>query len=173
MFSCAYQRQVERWFDGETSNAESVKAHVEACPSCRTYLEFLKRTRRSLEAVVPSAGIAEAQMPLFMDGIRQRVHANSGNRLRERPGRTGFWALGSVASVASVASAAIIAAGSLGYLLTGGPSPAGAEQIVVESSGSEIEGASTRLIESEDGAPMLWVDVPADAWEYQPEGDMM
>ena len=156
---CHFQPSIDRWFDGESANEEAVKRHIETCAPCAAYADFLQRTRARVQVLAGRPEIAPAQLSSFMAGIRREAEQPPRRRF------AGFWA------VASVACAAVIASGSLFYLVTGGPSAVVATE--VESHGTEIVGATTHLLVSDDGTRTVWVDIPEDAWEYQPEGDMM
>jgi len=110
MGKCRWSQRVERWFDGESREPESVAQHVAGCPQCAAMAARLQRFREGVHAVDVRAEIASGQFPAFLEGIRQGIEA-------PRRRHTGVWAL------ASVSAAALIVAVSLFAMFTGGPEP--------------------------------------------------
>ena len=150
MNGCKFLTRVERWFDGELVEAEAVERHLSDCLACRQHLAFLEKTRAGVGAVTEPAEISDAQMPAFLEGIREEV--------ARRPKRrhTGLLAL------ASVACAALISTASVLYLVSGQPTVAQADT-VVESHDTEIEGATTEVHYSDDGTATVWINLPDGA----------
>ncbi len=145
MSECRWTPRVERWFDGESAEAEMVEQHLAVCAVCAEHLARLQVIRGGAEAVAVREAIGEPQLPAFIDGIRERV---------ERPvrWRAGFWTL------VSLSAGALIVALSTLYLLTGGPQEALATE--VESYSTELEGATVTTYLSEDGTATVWVSMP-------------
>ena len=151
MNDCAFEQKVERWFDGERENTAAVEQHLAACAGCRDYVAFLE-TARAVSQRADRPEIADAQMPAFMAGIREGAQAQ-----REPWGRR-------VLAGLSLVTAALIVTISLISIFTPAPPPAAADT-VVESSSTDIEGATTESYLSDDGNAVVWVNVPeGDMW---------
>ena len=145
---CTFQHEVERWFDGETTNAEQAEAHVEQCTACRAHVDFLRETRAAIEALPHSPEIADAQIPAFLEGIAEGVH-------QPRRRLTGIWAM------ASGVAAALIAAVALMSIVTPVEAPVGAQTVIeVNSNSTDIDGATVVLLDNE--TPTVWLNAPDD-----------
>jgi len=147
MTRCRWTREVEHWIDGERGDPAAVEKHVAACEPCAAYLADLDRVRQGVQIAAVREAITDAQLPAFMEGIRERL---------EPPARRhrGFWAL------ASLSAAALVVALLAFSLLTGGPQEVLATEI--ESFNTELEGATVTSYLSEDGTATVWVTVPAE-----------
>ena len=145
---CTYQNEVERWFDGETTNDAKMEAHVEQCTDCKAHLAFLRETRAAISALPHSPEIADTQIPAFLEGITEGIH---------KPHRryTGIWAM------ASGVAAALIAAVAMMSMLTPPETPVGA-QTVIESSSTDIDGATVDVLNPDDETPTVWLNIPDD-----------
>lgn len=152
MNTCKYEQQVARWFDGEIGSGESIEDHIDQCPTCQEYVSFLKTTREQTTALAGKPTIADAQMPTFLDGLRDQVDAVPVRRFN------GIWAM------ASLACAAIISAVSIWYVVVPQQQPVEAHTLV-ESHSTAIEGATTEVEYSDDGTTTVWINVP--------DGEMM
>ena len=151
MKSCRYEKDLERWFDGELVDAGEMDSHVEQCTVCTDALEGLRKTREAVRAVAAREEISDAQFPAFMDGLRRQLEEP-----RHRPGR--LWAF------VSIAAAACIVAVSTLFMFSQGPTPVAA-QSVIEDASTEIDGATTSAYYSDDGTATVWVNVPeGDMW---------
>ena len=151
MKSCPYEKNVERWFDGELSDPGEMDSHVEQCTICAATLARLRQTREAVQAVVIQEEISDAQFPACMDGLRRQLEAP-----QRQPGR--LWAF------ASLAAAACIVAVSTLFMFSQGPTPVAA-QSVIEDASTEIDGATTSAYYSDDGTATVWVNVPeGDMW---------
>ena len=146
MDKCRWINAVERWFDGETSDAEPVMAHVAACPVCAAHLAQLQTLRRGVAALVTHEEIADAQFPAFVTGIRQG--------LERPPYYRRFW------TFASVTAAALIVAVSALLMFTGGSKTVDAT--VVESCSTEVAGATVTSYASENGVTTVRVEMSQD-----------
>ena len=144
MFKCAWQRQAERWFDGECAASDAVARHVASCPECAAFLDRLRVLRTGAKAVAVREEIAEPQLPAFIEGLRERIQAP--------PRHRGAWAL------VSLTAASLIVAVSVFFTVTvvTGP-PRGAAATVVESASTDIRGATVTVSSSEDGTALVWV----------------
>ena len=152
MGTCRFQRKAERWFDGESNNRHEVERHVAECPDCAAWLEMLRETRAGVESVLGQVEISDAQLPAFLEGIREQIQGP------RRRARTGLWAL------ASVTAAALVVAISMMTIFSDGPAPVQA-QTIVEQCSTELDGATTTSYYSEDGTATVWVNVPeGDMW---------
>ena len=152
MDTCRFQQDIERWFDGDTSDVSTMEAHVKTCPGCAALLKRLEVTREAVRAVKEDVQITDAQLPHFMKGIQEGIAAPS-------RGYRGRWAL------ASTAAAAIVVAVSLIYVVAPNDGPIGAETIIEEHS-TDIDGATTESFVSDDGTANVWVN-------NIPDGDML
>ena len=145
---CTKQRDVERWFDGELTDA-SIESHIDSCASCREHVEFLTVCRGAVESLGDAPVISDAQMPAFLEGIREEVASTPSRSFR------GLWAM------ASMAAAAVIVAVSMMTITSDGPEPVAADSIV-ETVSTEIDGASVELFKTDDDTQTVWVNVPED-----------
>ena len=145
---CSKQRDVERWFDGELTDA-SIESHIDSCTGCREHVAFLTVCRASMEALGDAPKISDGQMPAFLDGIREEVQGAPSRSFR------GLWAM------ASMATAAVIVAVSMMTITSTGPEPVAADSIV-ETVSTEIDGASVELFKTDDDTQTVWLNVPED-----------
>lgn len=148
MRECRWSERVERWFDGESSEPDTIAQHVSECPACATAVKRLSLFRQGVKAVAVRQEIAPTQLPAFVEGIREGI---------ERPARrrTGLWAL------LSLSAASLIVAVSLFAVFTGGPDPVVAQHTVVESASTEVEGATVKTQDSTDKkTAIIWVHRP-------------
>ena len=151
MKTCRYEKDVERWFDGELDGAAAIQAHVDTCAACAETLELLRLTRQGVRAVSAEHEIADEHLPAYLDALRRRV---------EEPKRSyaGLWAF------ASIAAAALIVSFSTLVMFSDGPAPVEA-RTVIEDASTEIDGATTSSYYSDDGTATVWVNVPeGDMW---------
>lgn len=151
MLNCQYRKDIEPYFDGELPDSTAMQRHLGTCPKCTAHLEQLESMRGGLRNAIEHAEISDAQLPAFMEGIREHT---------QRPARrhTGLWAM------ASAAAAAVIVAGSLLYVMSPQKAPVSADTIIEESS-TDINGATTETFISDDGTATVWVNVPdGDMW---------
>ena len=146
MKSCRYEKDLERWFDGELEDTGEMDSHVKQCAVCTDALEGLHKTREAVRAVAAREEISDAQFPAFMEGLRRQLEEP-----RHQPGR--LWAF------VSIAAAACIVAVSTLFMFSQGPTPVAA-QSVIEDASTEIDGATTSAYYSEDGTATVWVNVP-------------
>lgn len=146
MNACSWQDEIARYFDGEHPDAARVEAHLAECPACRAELAGLRQVRALLPPA-PSA-ISDAQFPLFMEGIREKLDAPRAYRWR------------TVWPALSFAAAALVVAVSAFLILGGGPQPALANE--VESVSTELSGATVNVYENDDGVTTVWINVTKD-----------
>ncbi|MCP4642251.1 MAG: hypothetical protein GY851_17535 [bacterium] len=140
------QRQVERWFDGESPEPDDAALRAAlARPEAQSHLDDLRRMRDAMDAVSEPRTIEDAQFPTFMADIREGIE-------RPRHQHRGVWAL------ASVTAAALIVAVSA-YLVFSGHGT-GDPDTVVRAAESEIENAEVRTYSGDDGTATVWVSVP-------------
>lgn len=148
MPECRWSKRVERWFDGESREPDSVARHLAGCSACAAYVARLERFRAGVRAVSVRPEVSASQMPAFLEGIRERIEA-------PRRRRSGWWA------VVSLTAAAMLVAVSLFALVTGGPDPVKAEHSVIESATTDVEGATVETKDSTEGnRAIVWVHVP-------------
>jgi anti-sigma factor RsiW len=148
MRECRWSKRVERWYDGESHEPETVAEHVHECPACAALLKRMKLFREGIRAVAVRAEIADPQLSAFTQGIHEGLQ-------RPVPRRTGLW------TVLSLSAAALIVAISLFAVFTGGPAPAVAQHTVVESASTEVEGATVKTQNSTDNKrAVIWVHRP-------------
>ncbi len=86
MMDCkAIESLLGAWLDGELdrSEAERVRMHVQACPSCLREKERLERLQASLKGVLERGASGLAFEP-FWDGVRQRI-------LERKPWHARLW----------------------------------------------------------------------------------
>ena len=145
---CKHQHEVERWFDGETTNSSAIEAHAEQCGSCQAHLAFLREARVAIEALPQSPEIADAQLQAFLEGIAEGIH-------QPRHRFTGIWAM------ASGVAAALIAAVAMMSILTPPEAPVGAESLI-ETVSTDIDGATVELLGEGDETPTVWLNAPDD-----------
>ncbi len=143
---CSYQQEVERWFDGEGEDLETLNSHIESCESCRAHVAFLRECRDAVGSMPATPIIADAQMPAFLEGISDGVHT-------PRRRSTGFWAM------ASALTAALIVTISTITIVSTGPDPVGAES-VIETVSTEIDGATVEIIDEDSATPTVWLHLP-------------
>ncbi len=146
---CTFGERVERWFDGELAEGETVRVHLAICPACRDHLALLERTRAAIHAM-PAPALDDAQMPAFLHDLRTRVE--------QKPARSfNLWAM------MSAAAAAVVVAVSLLSIFSTGPQPI--EATVIEEVSTDIQGATTESAVSDDGTATIWINVPeGDLW---------
>ena len=113
----------------------------------------LSLIRKGAAAARRREGIADAQFPAFLDGVRARIAAEERRPagFAARLARERAWA------VVSLTSAALIVAVSAFLVFAGETPNAGAT--VVEEVSTEIDGASVHWDTSEDGATVVWVEM--------------
>ena len=145
---CTQHNDVERWFDGESTNSVAIEAHVEQCTSCQTHIAFLREARAAIEALPHSPEIAEAQIPAFLEGIADGIQ-------QPRHRFTGIWAM------ASGVAAALIAAVAMMSMITPQDAPVGAESLI-ETVSTDIDGATVELLGEGDETPTVWLNAPDD-----------
>ena len=143
---CSFQPEVERWFDGEHKDSESLNSHIESCESCKAHVAFLRECRDAVAAMPAAPVIADAQMPAFLEGIADAVHT-------PRRRSAGFWAM------ASALTAALIVAVSFITIVSTGPEPVGAKSII-ETVSTEIDGATVEILDEDSGTPTAWINLP-------------
>lgn len=147
MTDCTFQRDVERWFDGEGSNEAEIERHIDGCPRCANHIERLAEARAAIaQTSVPV--IADEQLPAFLRELEGRVHA-------PRRSRVGLWAM------ASAGAAAIVVALSIMSIFSTGPTPIAAQSTVDEFS-TEIDGATTETFYTDDGTATVWINYDED-----------
>jgi len=149
MIDCRWTRRVEQWFDGESSEAAGVERHVAECARCAARLETLRAVRQTVSTVASSPEIRDAQLPAFLEGIRERLAVET-----PRHGNRRLWAL------VSLSAAALVVAFSA-FIVFGGK-PARVDATVVESCTSEIQGATITTYDSEQGVTTVWLTVAGD-----------
>lgn len=143
---CTYQEEAERWFDGEAGVSATIESHVESCESCKAHVAFLAECREAIAEAGEKPVIADAQMPVFLEGIAEGI-----NEPRRR--FTGVFAM------ASGLAAALIVAVSTMTMVSPGPDPVGAES-VIETVSTEIDGATVEIFDEDDATPMVWLHLP-------------
>lgn len=150
MDTCRHQKDLERWFDGESPDSESVESHLAACPACTAQLDGLRRARAAVTTLAEAPEIPDAQFPAFLASLHEQL-------ARPKPRHRGRWAL------ASAVAAALIVAVCVLVVFTPQPSPVAAT--IVESYTTEIDGATTTSYYSENGTATVWINVPeGDMW---------
>jgi anti-sigma factor RsiW len=132
--------EVERWLD-EHPDAELPDV-LAGDPACAAHAANMRTMRAALAASVSNERIEDAQLPAFMEGIRDGI---------ERPsrGHRGLWAF------ASVAAAALIVALCVHLVFMAPPSP----HAVVEAADTEVEGATANGYISDNGTAVVWVEM--------------
>ncbi len=149
MSKCRWTKQAEAWADGEAGNPAAVEAHVEACAACRAHVEGLRIVRAGVAAVRRNDEIRDPQLAAFVSGIRERLEEPPRSRSRSR-----FWAL------LSLSAAALIVALSAFFMITNGLGKVDAT--VVESCGSDLQGATVTSYSSDNGVTTVWVTASED-----------
>lgn len=155
MSKCSWDKDIQRWFDGESANVEAVERHLDTCGVCRARLEELQALRDATQvqtALIP--GVADAQMNAFLSGIRQRIEEEAVVSSAPRFYWRRLWAY------ASLAAAALIVA--VSALVVFSPRPEKASATVVESVKTEVDGANVKTYKSKDGSATVWVNLPQD-----------
>lgn len=151
MNTCRYERDLERWFDGEYEGSEAIESHVEECAVCSNVLERMRLTRQAVRSVSERHEISDGQVPAFLTELRGRVE-------RPRQSYAGVWAFASIAAAALVVSISTL------VMFSEGPAPVEARTVIEEVT-TEIDGATTSSYYSEDGTATVWVNVPeGDMW---------
>ena len=131
--------EVERWFDGESSEPKQAEEILTDAGS-KLYAKDLETIREGVKEVTAQERIEDGQLPAFMEGIRERID-------RPARGHRSLWAF------ASVAAAALIVALSV-YMVFTPPSP----NTVVEACSTEVEGATASSYYSDNGTAVVWVE---------------
>ncbi len=130
---------VERWFDGESSESNQTEDVLTDAGS-KQYAKDLETMREGVKDVMARERIEDGQFPAFMEGIRERIDPPA-------RGHRGIWAF------ASAAAAALIVALSV-YMVFTPPSP----HTVVEACSTEVEGATATSYYSDNGTAVVWVE---------------
>ena len=142
---------LEAWFDGQLP-PEAIQEET-LSPELKGHLAMLRALRGGAQAVPKPHEIADAQLPLFLEGIRERA---KGEPVAAR--WPGLWAY------ASFATAAVVIAMSTMFIVAGGPVEVAA-QSEVQTYSSEIEGAEIDAYTSDNGTAVVWINAPeADVW---------
>lgn len=144
--TCSFNQEVERWFDGENDASSTLESHIATCESCSEHLAFLTECRNAIGAMPATPTIADTQIPSFLQGIADEVHA-------PRRRFTGLWAM------ASALTAALIVAVSTMTMLSPGPDIVGAET-QIEDVSTEIDGATVEILDRDTATPTIWVNLP-------------
>jgi hypothetical protein len=143
---CSFKQEVERWFDGEQEDSESLRFHMESCECCQVHIAFLRECRDTVSSMPAAPGIADAQMSAFLEGIANAVHT-------PRKRSAGFWAM------ASALTAALVVAVSTITIVSSGPDPVGAESMI-ETVSTEIDGATVEILDENSATPTVWLHLP-------------
>ena len=143
---CSYQQDVERWFDDEHNESDSLRSHIESCESCTAHIAFLTECSEAIAQMPEAPMIADAQMPAFLEGISDEVHA-------PRRRFTGLWAM------ASALTAALIVAISTMTMVSTGPDPVAADT-KIETAITDIEGATVEILDADSTTPTVWLRLP-------------
>lgn len=146
--TCTHQLDVERWFDDEQPANPKIESHLSECTSCFDHIAFLTTCREAVNALPETPSIEDAQMPAFLSGIAEEVHA-------PRRSRTGMWAM------ASLSAAALIVAVSMMTITSEGPVPVSADS-VIETFSTDIDGASAEVFYTDSHTPTVWLNAPED-----------
>lgn len=146
MFECRWTYAVERWFDGEHPEPETVERHVQSCAACAEQWAALRALRSGAHAAASRQEIRDPQLQAFLSGIREGIEA-------PRRSYRGLWALASVAAAALIVAAAVV------VIFSGGPGKVDAT--VVESVSSDIKGATVESYSSKNGVTTVWLKAPA------------
>lgn len=152
MNNCRWMTEVEKWFDGQATNAGQVESHIQTCTTCQKHLAGLKQLRR-LSTMLKQTNtneIRDFQLPAFIQGIHEGI-----DQPLRRPHR--IWA------IISITAAALIVAISTFLVLTNGTDTVDAT--VIESTSSDLDGATIRTYDTEDGVATVWITGPQeDVW---------
>ena len=143
---CTFQKEVERWFDGEVESAAAVGSHLESCVSCTAHVAFLTECRDAIASLPAGPEIADGQMPAFLEGIAEGVQ-------RPRRRSTGFWAMTS-----AVTAAVIVAVSALTIFSPGAPPAVAGSEVEVVS--TDIDGATVEIIDGDSATPGIWLNLP-------------
>ena len=152
MAKCKWILEIERYFDGQSSQTEEVTQHLNVCPSCAAFHKQLETMRQGVQISVQHETIRDAQFNAFMDGIREGVAARASVTV---PPRRRWWAWMSLTAAALIVSVATF------VVLTNGQKPVDATATVVESCTTDLEGGSVTSYKSE-GVTTVWVTVTKD-----------
>lgn len=146
MKTCKWTSKVERFVDGESHEQEAVEAHLAACGPCAAHQESLLQLRAALGTLPEVPVLSDNQFPAFMEGIQAEV-----SRSRRRPG--GMWALMSLSAAALVIAIAT-------FSIFTGPGPVKANE--VESVSTQLNDATVRWDNSDDGVTTIWISIAED-----------
>jgi len=146
MSNCTWIKQIELYADGEARDAGAVEGHLAQCGECARHHTSLLRMRSAIRGLPPVPALSEAQFPAFLDGINREIA-----RPQRRPG--GFWALLSLSAAALVIAIAT-------FSLFTGPGPVKANE--VESVSTQLDGATVRWGNSDDGLTTIWISIGKD-----------
>jgi hypothetical protein len=145
MSTCRWTEQVQAYFDDEPQLAAGVKAHLEQCTECASFLRALEGLRSATLAVPRPRGIDDAQFGAFMAGIREGIESPA-----PRFSLRGFWAGLSLVGAATVVVLAT-------YSIISEPTVIKATE--VKSPSTQIEGATVD-INSIDGVTTISLRAP-------------
>ena len=123
-----------------------MEAHLAACGPCATHQESLLQMRAALGTLPEVPVLSDNQFPAFMEGIQAEV-----SRSRRRPG--GMWALMSLSAAALVIAIAT-------FSIFTGPGPVKANE--VESVSTQLNDATVRWDNSDDGVTTIWISIAED-----------
>jgi anti-sigma factor RsiW len=151
MNSCNNMHRVETWFDSGAPMSEELSQHLESCNACSGHLAFLESTRNAFQTRAERIREHQLHADRFLQDFRDRNSAPE-RSLNPR------WAL------ASLVAASFIAALALMSIVTPAKAPVEARSLV-ESTSTDVEGATTETYHADDGTAIVWVNVPeGDMW---------
>ena len=153
MANCKWISEIERDFDGQSSQGEEITRHLAVCPSCAAFRKQLDTLRKGVQASVHHEEIRDTQFTAFMDGIRQGVNTQANVAVLPR---RRWWAWMSLTAAALLVSVATF------VVLTNGQKPVDATATVVESCTTDLEGGSVKSYNSDAGVTTVWVTVTKD-----------
>lgn len=152
MAKCKWIFEIERHFDGQSSQGEAVAKHLASCPACTAHWKRLEMLRNGIQASVRKEEIRDTQFAAFMDGIREgATHTPATVPVKHR------WL-----AWMSLTAAALLVSIATFLVLTNGQKPVDATATVVESCTTDLEGGTVKSYKSETGVTTVWVTVTKD-----------
>jgi len=141
-----YER-IDRWLDGAEMLNPALERLLAQDSELREYADAMRQVREAVRSEAPPR-IEDAQFRVFMDGIREGVAP----RARWQSNR--WWALTSLMAASFLISLSVF------YIFWGDPATVRATD--VEAVSTELDGATTKWYDSDDGTTTIWVDYSGD-----------
>lgn len=138
---------VDRWLDGVAELSPALEQAIANDEELRDYADAMRQVRVAVRSEAPPR-IEDAQFRVFMDGIREGMAPPA----RWQSNR--WWALSSLMAASFLISLSVF------YIFWGDPATVRATD--VEEVSTELDGATTKWYDSDDGTTTIWVDYSGD-----------